>query len=175
MKEFVFVFITFIVFVESVKFYSKDGQRSWSNCPCALSALAQMDRILRKHHADSVTKPINTLMSSLEKVAKDCTVQEECRCPEGYMKTADGFSCLLIADEKVVCSDASKICEEEFDGRLAVAKDQESLDKLAKFIDTVRPENDEFHWIGLSYNTTIGDSPLWRWEDGFKVEYEVTE
>lgn len=39
----------------------------------------------------------------------DCTVQEECRCPEGYMKTADGFSCLLIADEKVVCSDASKM------------------------------------------------------------------
>ena len=39
-------------------------------CPCAIFALSQMDRILRKHHADAMTKPISDVMEDIEAVAK---------------------------------------------------------------------------------------------------------
>jgi len=144
-------------------------------CPCALNALRQMDRILRKHHASSVTKPISDVMKQIEKVAYDCTKQSDCKCPDGYQKTPDGFSCYLISEEKVPCADANTICQMEFEGQLAVAKSEKALMSLAQFISDNDKNDGDFYWIGLSYNTTIGNSPVWKWSDGSKAKYEVTK
>lgn len=144
-------------------------------CPCALGALAKMDRILRKHHAQSITQPISDVMQEIREVAQACTVRDECRCPEGFHKSADGFSCYMISDEDVTCADANSVCEDEWGGRLAVAKSQESLMTLAKFIHQMKPQGDRFYWIGLSYNATAGGSPLWTWADGSKAAYDVTK
>lgn len=144
-------------------------------CPCALGALAKMDRIIRKHHVQSVTQPITDVMRDIEAVAHACTQQDECRCPDGYKKSADGFSCFLVSDEEVTCADANTICEEEFGGKLAVAKSEKALMSLANFLQTYRPNSNDFYWIGLSYNTTVGGSPIWKWADGSKADYDVTK
>lgn len=144
-------------------------------CPCALAALSQMDRILRKHHAQSVTQPISSVMKEIQNVAHACTTRDDCRCPEGYTKSDDGFSCYSISEEDVTCNDAKTICEEEFGGKLAVAKSREALLDLAKFIKKNKPDSEEFYWIGLSYNTTIGGTPIWKWSDGSKADYAVTK
>ena len=80
--------------------------------------------------------------------------------------------------------EAEKACDADFNSRLAIAKDQARLDKIAgimegqnfpcpslilrKFLEIAG--EDEFYWIGLSYNKTSNNGDAdWRWSDGNKA------
>ena len=65
----------------------------------------------------------------------ECTARPECRCPEGYFKTRDGTECLKFSEEPANCIEAERACSADFNSRLAIAKDQERLDKIATIMD----------------------------------------
>ena len=75
-------------------------------------------------HTDSILRSLS-----------ECTARPECRCPEGYFKTRDGTECLKFSEEEANCIDAERACSADFNSRLAIAKDQERLDKIATIMD----------------------------------------
>ena len=93
--------------------------------------------------------------------------------------------------------EAEKACDADFNSRLAIAKDQARLDKIAGIMEgqnrprqTIRrllnpspilrkfseiAGEDEFYWIGLSYNKTSNNGDAdWRWSDGNKASGNLT-
>ena len=109
-----------------------------------------------------------------------CTKRPECRCPDGYFKTIDGMECLRIGRELVDCAEAEQICANDFNARLAVAKDSTRLVRLS---DVLRQtgNNDDYFWLGLAYNRTEYGMPMWKWSDhtyltqDMKRHMELTE
>ena len=61
----------------------------------------------------------------------ECTSRRECRCPDGYFKTKDGAECLKFSENTADCTEAEKACENDFNSRLAIARDHERLTKIA--------------------------------------------
>ena len=91
--------------------------------------------------------------------------------------------------------EAERACDADFNSRLAIAKDQARLDKIAGIMEgqncplqaTKSPLSplliqfseiageDEFYWIGLSYNKTSNNGDAdWRWSDGNKASGNLT-
>ena len=73
---------------------------------------------------------VEALIEEIKDVAYNCTKRVECKCPEGYFKTIDGLECLRISREPVDCMDAERVCENDFNSRLAIAKDPKRLRKF---------------------------------------------
>jgi hypothetical protein len=148
-------------------------------CPCADSSLKTMGIALEQYQTDQRYNPgktsVDELVSQIKQIAFECTSRPECRCPEGYFKTRDGRECLKLSSEPADCITAEKACSNDFNSRLAIAKDADRLDKLAGIMEELGEEN-AYYWIGLSYNKTVdtGDAD-WRWSDGNKATGEMVE
>lgn len=147
-------------------------------CPCADSALEGMALAMYQYQDDQRNNPgktsVDDLVKQIKSIAHECTSRPECRCPEGYFKTADGSECLKFSDEPATCIEAEKACSADFNSRLAIAKDQERLDKIAGIMDEIGDQND-YYWIGLSYNKTNADGAEWRWSDGNKASGDIVK
>jgi len=145
-------------------------------CPCADNALEGMALAMYQYQDDQRNNPgktsVDDLIRQIKSIAHECTSRPECRCPEGYFKTRDGTECLKFSDEAVTCIDAERACQADFNSRLAIAKDQERLDKIAGIMDEISSAND-YYWIGLSYNKTNADGAEWRWSDGNKATGDI--
>merc|ERR1712131_387602 len=129
-------------------------------------------QIDQKTHPGKTT--VDDLVKNIKKIAFECTSRPECRCPEGYFKTRDGTECLKFSESTANCMEAEKACNADFNSRLAIAKDQERLDKIAGIMEEIAGE-DEFYWIGLSYNKTSNNGDAdWRWSDGNKASGNLT-
>ncbi|XP_078495522.1 CD94/NKR-P1-like protein [Ciona intestinalis] len=156
----------------------RDNSRTWmALCPCARAALYDMQEALTNYteEVNSANPPnLNDVIGNIKRIAYNCTKQPTCQCPEGYFKTSDGYNCLKISDEELDCDAATTACSSDMNARLAVAKDHRGLTKLADYIRELDPSDEEFYWIGLSYNRTNGGLPVWTWEDGSAASYEIT-
>jgi len=141
-------------------------------CPCADTALEGMALAMYQYQDDQRNNPgktsVDDLVRQIKTIAHECTARPECRCPEGYFKTRDGTECLKFSEEPANCIEAERACSADFNSRLAIAKDQERLDKIATIMDEIG-ETDEYYWIGLSYNKTNDEGAEWRWSDGNKA------
>jgi len=145
-------------------------------CPCADSALEGMALAMYQYQDDQRNNPgktsVDDLVKQIKSIAHECTARPECRCPEGYFKTRDGTECLKFSEEEANCIDAERACSADFNSRLAIAKDQERLDKIATIMDEIGSPED-YYWIGLSYNKTNADGAEWRWSDGNKASGDM--
>merc|ERR1719443_2354424 len=130
-------------------------------------------QIDQKTHPGKTT--VDDLVKNIKKIAFECTSRPECRCPEGYFKTRDGTECLKFSESTANCMEAEKACDADFNSRLAIAKDQARLDKIAGIMEEIAGE-DEFYWFGLSYNKTSNNGDAdWRWSDGNKASGELVD
>lgn len=148
-------------------------------CPCSDGAMEKMKMAMTSYQIDQKTHPgkttVDDLVKQIKKIAFECTSRPECRCPEGYFKTRDGTECLKFSESAVNCIEAERACDADFNSRLAIAKDQTRLDKIATIMDELASE-DEYYWIGLSYNKTIGNGAAdWRWSDGNKASGDMVD
>ncbi|CAK8697781.1 uncharacterized protein LOC143449788 isoform X2 [Clavelina lepadiformis] len=180
-------FVTITCFVLAVKAASYDEElenevkndtRGWlSLCNCSKPALQRMQSVLAEYSSGLSSSDPPSLDKAIERIktiAHDCTKLPECRCPEGYFKTKDGYNCLKISAEEMDCNEAMNICSQDKNARLAVAKDKKHLTKLADYIREVDPNDEDFYWIGLSYNHINDGVPVWTWEDGSAASYDIT-
>lgn len=147
-------------------------RRLRSLCPCAEDALREIQKTLRdhkkKHNSQLKSPQVASLVDDIKEIAYECTRQAECRCPEGYFKTVDGLECLRISRDKVTCQEAERSCENDYNARLAIAKDPKRLSRLSDILRQTGHMN-EPHWIGLSYNRTDHGLPVWQWSDGSRL------
>jgi hypothetical protein len=148
-------------------------------CPCSDEAMGKMKMAMTEYQIDQKTHPgkttVDNLVKNIKKIAFECTSRPECRCPEGYFKTRDGTECLKFSESTANCMEAEKACDADFNSRLAIAKDQARLDKIAGIMEEIAGE-DEFYWIGLSYNKTSNNGDAdWRWSDGNKASGELVD
>lgn len=140
-----------------------------SLCPCADQALEQMAVEMYTYQDRQRTNPgetsVDSLVKSIKDIAYECTRRPECRCPDGYFKTKDGTECLKFADVPADCTEAERACSDDFNSRLAIARDHARLTKIA---DIMKEHGDpeDYYWIGLSYNRTMSGVPIWTWVDG---------
>jgi len=154
-------------------------------CPCSQTALSDIQYTLEKSSYMKAIRANNDedvalLVSEIKNIAYNCTKRPECRCPDGYFKTIDGMECLRIGRELVDCAEAEQICANDFNARLAVAKDSTRLVRLS---DVLRQtgNNDDYFWLGLAYNRTEYGMPMWKWSDhtyltqDMKRHMELTE
>jgi len=146
-------------------------------CPCADEALEKMALAMYEYQDDQRENAgktsVDDLVHKIKSIAYQCTSRPECRCPEGYFKTRDGTECLKFSTETATCIEAEKACDGDFNSRLAIAKDQARLDKIAGIMDEISEAND-YYWIGLSYNKTSADGGAdWRWSDGNKASGDI--
>jgi hypothetical protein len=155
---------------------SKDVSRRLRNlCPCSENALKDIQGALDRYTYSVLPKSgpnVEALIEEIKDVAYNCTKRVECKCPEGYFKTIDGLECLRISREPVDCMDAEKVCGNDFNSRLAIAKDPKRLQRLSDIIRQTGHHQDLF-WIGLSYNRTNIGGATWKWADGTKISAEM--
>nr|XP_039249872.1 uncharacterized protein LOC120327607 [Styela clava] len=163
-----------------------NNEPNWMKlCRCAKPALRKMQAAITEYtkqvsmgnvkRSSNYRPPaLNDVIEKVTKIAYDCTKQPQCRCPEGYFKTNDGYHCLKISNNRVSCQEAVNECSKDVNARLAVAKDHERLTDLADYIREIDPTDESFYWIGLSYNRTDGGIPIWTWDDGTKASYAIT-
>lgn len=144
-------------------------RRLRSLCPCADQALETMALEMYSYQDKQRTNPgevsVDSLVTSIKDIAYECTRRPECRCPEGYFKTTDGTECLKFSDEAADCTEAERACSDDFNSRLAIARDHARLTKIADIMQE-HGSQDDFYWIGLSYNRTVQGLPVWTWVDG---------
>merc|ERR1719454_962247 len=134
---------------------------------------------MTEYQIDQKTNPgkttVDDLVKSIKQIAFECTSRPECRCPEGYFKTRDGTECLKFSEAPANCIEAERACDADFNSRLAIAKDQTRLNKIAGIMEEIAGE-DEYYWIGLSYNKTSNNGNAdWRWSDGNKASGELVD
>lgn len=140
-----------------------------SLCPCADQALESMALEMYKYQDQQRTNPgetsVDNLVQNIKDIAYECTRRPECRCPEGYFKTHDGTECLKFSSEPADCTEAERACNDDFNSRLAIARDHARLTKIASIMQE-HGSPDDYYWIGLSYNRTMSGVPVWTWVDG---------
>lgn len=138
-------------------------------CPCADQALEAMALEMFSYQEKQISSPgaqtVDALVKNIKDIAYECTRRPECRCPEGYFKTKDGTECLKFSEAPADCTEAERACSDDFNSRLAIARDHERLTKIADIMKD-HGSDDEYYWIGLSYNRTMSGMPVWTWVDG---------
>jgi len=138
-------------------------------CPCADQALESMALEMHTYQDQQRKDPSKTsvdqLVANIKEIAYECTRRPECRCPEGYFKTKDGTECLKFSTQPADCTEAERACSADFNSRLAIARDHARLTKIADIMQD-HGDEDDFYWIGLSYNRTSAGVPVWTWIDG---------
>jgi len=154
----------------------KDVSRRLRNlCPCSEQALKDIQTALDRYTYTVLPKTgpnVEALIEDIKDVAYNCTKRVECKCPEGYFKTIDGLECLRISRDHVDCMEAERVCNNDFNSRLAIAKDPKRLQRLSDIIRQTGHHQDLF-WIGLSYNRTNIGGATWKWADGTKISAEM--
>merc|ERR1712096_137281 len=150
-----------------------------SLCKCAEQALGDMSEAIQLYQNQvrnnkEKSPDMREIVQKIKTIAHECTKRPDCRCPEGYVKTSDGLECLKISDNETDCKDAEKICGNDFNARLAIAKDHNRLQKLADYIREMNgPRDEHYYWIGLSYNRTRNGYPGWVWSDGTRATEQL--
>jgi hypothetical protein len=144
-------------------------RRLRSLCPCADQALESMALEMYSYQDKQRTNPgqvsVDQLVKTIKDIAYECTRRPECRCPEGYFKTRDGTECLKFSEVPADCTEAERACSDDFNSRLAIARDHARLTKIADIMQE-HGGPDDYYWIGLSYNRTMQGVPVWTWVDG---------
>lgn len=154
-------------------------KRIRSLCPCADQALESMAMAMYRYRDFQSKNPeqqpnVSKLVGQIKEIAYECTRRPECRCPDGYFKTKDGTECLKFAEVDADCTDAEKACADDFNSRLAIAKDHTRLTKIADVMKDINPSGNDYYWIGLSYNRTAAGMPVWTWVDGTRASTEIS-
>jgi hypothetical protein len=148
-------------------------------CPCADSALENMAVAMYAYKNAQQVNPneqneISKLVQTIKDIAYECTRRPECRCPEGYYKTRDGTECLKFSEVDEDCEGAERACADDFNSRLAIAKDHRQLTKIADIMSEQDPFGMNYYWIGLSYNRTQAGLPVWTWVDGTRASSAIS-
>nr|AAO19649.1 CD94-1/NKR-P1-related receptor [Botryllus schlosseri] len=154
-------------------------------CDCAKPAMRKMHDVIAeytgstkgslKRRREQKPPALDEVIAKIKEIAHDCTKQQRCRCPKGFIKRKSDHQCLKISNKAVSCQEAVEACSADGNARLAVAKDDDKLTALADYIKEIDPTDNSFYWIGLSYNRTEEGRAKWTWEDGSAASYEITK